>query len=279
MSNLSNIDKMKFEKLFGMTSGYVLEFSNRTFAEFIMDSVNLDIYDSKYDYGSGSKANRLRAFWTRESDDFVGKLLLDLLESWKTQKLLNSQDIKTNEQKLYEECSKIANRLLGKTQTETTTEGEFLNKEFAEISLNSLKLDSTITGILELRLNEVKKCLKAKASLAVIFLSGSTLEGILLGVATNHPQAFNQSSSSPKDKQGRVSPFHNWTLSNFIDVACDVGLIDLDIKKFSHALRDFRNYIHPFQQMVSKFNPDEHTAKICWQVLKAAIADLSKKIK
>lgn len=277
MSNLSNIDKMKFEKLFGMTSGYVLEFSNRTFAEFIMDSVNLDIYDSKYDYGSGSKANRLRAFWTRESDDFVGKLLLNLLESWKTQKLLDNQDIKTNEQKLYEECSKIANRLLGKTQTETTTEGEFLNKEFAEISLNSLKLDSLITNILELRLNEIEKCLKAKASLAVIFLTGSTLEGILLGVATNHPKAFNQASASPKDKQGKVLSFHDWTLSNFIDVSCDVGLLDLDIKKFSHALRDFRNYIHPFQQMVSKFNPDEYTAKICWQVLKAAIADLSKK--
>ena len=27
--------------------------------------------------------------------------------------------------------------------------------------------------------------------------------------------------------------------------------------------------------MVSKFSPDEHTAKVCFQVLKAALADVS----
>lgn len=42
-------------------------------------------------------------------------------------------------------------------------------------------------------------------------------------------------------------------------------------------LRDFRNYIHPYEQWSSGFNPDEHTALISWQVLKAAIHDLSGK--
>ena len=55
-----------------------------------------------------------------------------------------------------------------------------------------------------------------------------------------------------------------------------LDLVGEDVKKFSHALRDFRNYIHPFQQMASQFNPDQHTAKICWQVLQAAITQLSK---
>ena len=48
-----------------------------------------------------------------------------------------------------------------------------------------------------------------------------------------------------------------------------------DVQKFSHGLRDFRNYIHPYQQMASGFKPDEHTAKVCFQVLKAALADVS----
>ena len=51
--------------------------------------------------------------------------------------------------------------------------------------------------------------------------------------------------------------------------------LKLDVKKFSHELRDFRNYIHPYEQLASKFTPDKHTAEICLQVLKAAIADLS----
>ena len=36
MSDLTAIEKLKLEKLFGVESGYVLNFSNRTFSEFIM---------------------------------------------------------------------------------------------------------------------------------------------------------------------------------------------------------------------------------------------------
>jgi hypothetical protein len=75
---------------------------------------------------------------------------------------------------------------------------------------------------------------------------------------------------------GKVKQFQDWTLSDFIDVARDLNLVREDVKKFSHALRDFRNYIHPYQQMSSGFNPDEHTARICWHVLQVAITQLSK---
>ncbi len=157
-------------------------------------------------------------------------------------------------------------------------EDDFLEKEFKEISLQKLDLDAAITEILHLRFEEIKKCLSAKSSLAVIFLSGSTLEGILLGIAAKYSKEFNQTKVSPKDKEGKVLAFHRWTLSNFIDASYEVGLLKEDVKKFSHSLRDFRNYIHPYEQLSSKFNPDEHTARISWQVLKAAIFQLSNKL-
>lgn len=68
------------ERLFGMGSGYVLDFSNRTFSEFVLDSTGRDIFDSKYNYASGSKANRLRAFWNEESNALVAKLVRDILD-------------------------------------------------------------------------------------------------------------------------------------------------------------------------------------------------------
>jgi len=111
MSDLSSIEKLKLEKLFEVGSGYVLDFSNRTFQEFILDNVGIDIYDSEYDYASGSKANRLRAFWNKESNYLVSKLVSDLLEHWRTKKLLNLQDIRQAEQDLFDECQKIAERL------------------------------------------------------------------------------------------------------------------------------------------------------------------------
>ena len=49
-----------------------------------------------------------------------------------------------------------------------------------------------------------------------------------------------------------------------------------DVKQFSYVLRNFRNYIHPYQQMMTQFSPDKHTALICFQVLKAAIFQIGE---
>ena len=48
MSDLTGIEKMKLEKFLDMESGYVLDFSNKTFQEFIMDCLGIDIYDDRY---------------------------------------------------------------------------------------------------------------------------------------------------------------------------------------------------------------------------------------
>lgn len=79
MADLTAIEKRAFERLFGMGSGYVLDFSNRTFEEFVIDSTGRNPYDAKYDNGT-SKANRLRGFWTAEENHVVGKLLSDMVE-------------------------------------------------------------------------------------------------------------------------------------------------------------------------------------------------------
>ena len=60
--------------------------------------------------------------------------------------------------------------------------------------------------------------------------------------------------------------------------AAELKLIKHDTKKFSHTLRDFRNYIHPFEQMSVGFSTREGTAKISLQVLKSALYDISQGI-
>ena len=111
MANISSTEKIKLEKFFGMDGGYVLNFSNRTLQEFFTDNFGVDIYESKYDYGSGSKANRLRAFWSKEPNHIVGKSISDMLEYWRAQKLIEIQEISAAEQNLADECNKIAERL------------------------------------------------------------------------------------------------------------------------------------------------------------------------
>ena len=99
------MEKRKLERAFGMGSGYVLNFSNRTFDEFFLDTIGIEIYDSKYEYGSGSKANRMRAFWDIESNYTVGQLLSTIFDNWDELRDNNSPELPP------EECKKIALRL------------------------------------------------------------------------------------------------------------------------------------------------------------------------
>jgi hypothetical protein len=107
MANLTPAEKRKLERLLGMGSGYVLGFSNRTFADFVLDSTGRDIYSDKYDYGSGSKANRLRGFWNEEPNGVVAKLIGDLLDY-----MLEGGPLPSETQPLFDQCKQIVTRLV-----------------------------------------------------------------------------------------------------------------------------------------------------------------------
>jgi len=172
-------------------------------------------------------------------------------------------------------CFQKLERVEIESEDPEVPENDFLSREFTNIDLMKLKLDDGITDVLQYRIKEIEKCFSSGSPLAVILLAGSALEGIFLGLAIQHPRQFNSAKSSPKDSSAKVKSFQDWSLSAFIDVAKEVGLIQHDTHKFSHSLRDFRNYVHPFEQISSGFTPREHTAKICLQVLRAAIYEIS----
>src|ERR1700722_14516891 len=90
MANLSTIEKQTLEKLFQMRSGYVLNFSDRTMGEFFRDDVGADIYSPKYNYASGSKANRLRGLWLKADNKMVSKTILKLVEYIESQILISN---------------------------------------------------------------------------------------------------------------------------------------------------------------------------------------------
>ena len=62
MTNIRSVDMMLVDELFDMGSGYVLDFSDRTFAQFFAQELNVDIDDPTYSEQGHSKAKRLRCF-------------------------------------------------------------------------------------------------------------------------------------------------------------------------------------------------------------------------
>lgn len=74
MSCILPIEKQILEDLFGMKSGYVLDFSNRTFKEYIFDTLGIDVYE-RYAEGNLSKAKIMRRLYQDLSDQQLATLL------------------------------------------------------------------------------------------------------------------------------------------------------------------------------------------------------------
>jgi hypothetical protein len=110
MADLSRLEKLKLENIFEMNEGYVLDFSNKTFNNFIFETINIELYSDKYADNGESKANRLRTIWQKENNYLVGKLTKEMLDYWKDTVMIYKQ-ITEKQQIHFEECYKIANKL------------------------------------------------------------------------------------------------------------------------------------------------------------------------
>lgn len=271
MSNLTGADRIYLEQILDMGSGYVMNFTDATFGQFF-DGYNVDIHGVKYQIHGTSKAKKIRAFWDIEPDSLVGPVLSEMLDIYEAFCDSAGRDL---DSALLQKSREIVARISGITPEEHAMTSEvFLNKNLDLPDIHKLPVEFTVVQIIQDRLEEAQACLSVGAHLSAIFQCGSVLEAVLLGAANNSPRLFNCSKASPK-RNGKVKPFPEWTLSELINVAHNIGLLKEDVHKFSHGLRDFRNYIHPYLQMASGFSPDEHTANVCFQVLKAALADVS----
>lgn len=105
MASLRFREKKLLEDFLEMDRGYVLDFSDRTFAEFFRD-FDVEIDDASYLEGhSGSKANRMRSFWSLAPDNVVGEVLRELVEYAESYRPRHPGA---------DACRVIANRLLAK---------------------------------------------------------------------------------------------------------------------------------------------------------------------
>ena len=161
MSSLTDIEKRYFEKLFGMQSGYVLDYSDATFGEFF-NRHKVNIHGQKYQIYGTSKAKKMRAFWEQESDASVGKVLEELLDAYEADCSLNNRDTDAD---ALDKSRAIVARLLGKTvpSKPTQTVDEFLHSEFSTPNIQQLPIEAMAMPIIESRLSEARAAMSAGA--------------------------------------------------------------------------------------------------------------------
>ena len=262
-------DLVRFFNKFGFNDSYEQGFPSRwIFTDLKLNEIN----------GTTKLESCIKAIFA--VNNYIGRIdYLDYLINEFNQYLAfdKFKIIRENEKILIKKIDKI---IIPHTKEQSNiSEIEFLQLAFDK-SIDDIGLDYNISEILKSRMVEAENNIKVGCPLSAIILIGSIAEGIFLGVATKYPRNFNSVSSAPINRNdGKVRPFNAWSLNDFIESAFELDIIHEDVKKFSHVLRVFRNYIHPYQQLCSSFYPDKSTALICLQVLKAVIAQTSEYVK
>lgn len=137
--------------------------------------------------------------------------------------------------------------------------------------------DVVLAARLRARLDEARTCREYGAPLATVILLGGVLEGVLHDVVRQHMEQAFRCPASPRDrKTGKPLPTKEWKLSALIDVAHQCGWLQLDVQRFSHALREYRNMVHPLQEITMAHTPDADTVTLCWYAVVAALNDLAE---
>lgn len=172
-----------------------------------------------------------------------------------------------------------ADKMQKEKKGSSTNDG--LGQQFVEMNsvLSRVKLDVDLIDAIGSRLSEIQKSLENNSPLSVIFLCGSCLEGLLSNLAEKQWEKFRISNKAPRPRDGKEIVLGDWSFRSLISVSCEEGFIKKDVEDFGHILINYRNYIHPREQLKTGFSPDKNTAEICWNTLKTAIIQLSTSIK
>lgn len=95
-----------------------------------------------------------------------------MLGRWHTNKLLSGEEVSPVEQQLYELTREKVSALSAEDAT-SPEDLAFLERDF-QVDVAKLRVPLSFKQVIEQRLDEIDRCLEAKAPLAVIFLCGST---------------------------------------------------------------------------------------------------------
>lgn len=80
MDQLRAVELRLVDDLFGMSSGYILDFTNATFDDFFCREIGVNIYDDAYATAGGSKGKRFRTFLAVAQPRAIVRALTSLWE-------------------------------------------------------------------------------------------------------------------------------------------------------------------------------------------------------
>lgn len=138
-------------------------------------------------------------------------------------------------------------------------------REFKFIANDGLR------NIIERDYIEIQKAFVSACWKSVIILAGSIIEAILTDLLLQ-----NGSAATSASKASKKPDISEWDLANLIDVSVELGLVSPAVEKLSHPIREYRNLVHPGNELRKKLSFGSEEARIALEVLNIVHRDLSK---
>ncbi len=141
----------------------------------------------------------------------------------------------------------------------------------------ALAPDPVMAAILERRWRECWVCLSGGAPTAAAVMMGGLLEGTLLAriaLLGDKTPVFT-ANAAPRDKANRKArPLSQWRLKDLLAVARELGWITGAMHQLGGVVRDYRNFIHPEREYVTREALRLQDAEAMWDVCQHVLREL-----
>lgn len=129
--------------------------------------------------------------------------------------------------------------------------------------------DPALRAVLERDYVEMLRVQQARAWKAAIVLAGGVLEGILVDLIGRHADRARKARRAPEE-----ADIARWNLGDLINVALELRLVTQAVDRLSHAVRMYRNLIHPAHEVRARVTFGEEEARIAVEVIHVLWRDL-----
>lgn len=136
--------------------------------------------------------------------------------------------------------------------------------------------DPELAQIIKTILMEIDSLAIIRAHRSLIYLSMSTLEGILSNVLALNINKIKTFPSYPKKKGGSPKDINDLKLAHKIAIAKDLQIIESDFFDTFKKFKEFRNYMHPLIELEDKHPLDIGLGQIALGLMNHTISKLEK---
>lgn len=130
--------------------------------------------------------------------------------------------------------------------------------------------DAALRTILERDYLEIQRAYVARCWKSVIILAGGAIEATLLDLVLQDPTRARSSLKAPSHVD-----LTRWDLRDLIAVCVDLKLVTSGVERLSSPVREYRNLVHPGNELRSKLVFGAEEARIALEVLNMVHRDLS----